>query len=264
MATSTKKEPKIDMDAVIRASNKAKQAEEAKKAKEAKAKADKEYKEAKAKADKEAKAKEAADAKAAKAKAKEDAKKPAPPAEGSVGALLDAKVPGPANGEDPDVYTANLANTSHSSQMTANLYRIKLGLTLLAMQPKKVIGTKTVTDWQRAQGERLGLVGDRQIRTIMGAAKAIKAVMAVQLPFPAHELIDRPLERLAKAIKVAIKTGVHPDADKVKSDKIAKPADVVAKSSIKRILDAFNADKDEANREAVIAELKKLLTVLEA
>lgn len=252
------------MENAIRASNKAKDAEEAKKAKEAKAKADKEDKAKAAQEGKDAKAKAKEDAKAAKAKAKEDAKKPAPPAEGSIGALLDAKVPVQADGEDPTVYTANLANTSHSSQMTANLYRIKLGLTLLAMQPKKVIGTKTVTDWQRAQGERLGLVGDRQIRTIMGAAKAIKAVMAVELPFPADQLIDRPLERVAKAIKGAIKTGVHPDADKVKADKIAKPADVVAKTACKSVLKAFNADADEGHRAEVIAQVKNLLTVLEA
>ena len=257
---SKNKPTTVTADKQISKAEKAKDAADAQVAKAAQAEAAKEAKKAAA----EAKKKEAEDAKAAKAKAKEDAKKPAPPAEGSVGALLDAKVPGPADGEDPAVYTANLANTSHSSQMTANLYRIKLGLTLLAMQPKKVIGTKTVTDWQRAQGERLGLVGDRQIRTIMGAAKAIKAVMAVELPFPADELIDRPLERVAKAIKGAIKTGVHPDADKVKADKIAKPADVVAKTACKSVSNAFSADKDEVHRESVIAQVKALLAFLEA
>ncbi|MBM4343913.1 MAG: hypothetical protein FJ100_11145, partial [Deltaproteobacteria bacterium] len=84
----------------------------------------------------EAKKKEAEDAKAAKARAKThgviDALTAAP--EGSLGHEL-AKQPDPRPGEDFASYTARLAETANSTQVSTNLVRLKVGLYLLANRP---------------------------------------------------------------------------------------------------------------------------------
>jgi hypothetical protein len=119
-----------------------------------------------------------------------------------------------------------LASESNKTQVTFNLARIKLGLTLAKLDPKAREGR---TEWQAAESKRLG-IQPRQLRTVLSAAKAMR-LLAAQVPVA---VLDRPLAKVAVAAK-AIKKGQDPDAAPTKLPKVAKSADEVVDAAIKKL-----------------------------
>lgn len=158
---------------------------------------------------------------------------PVTPPAGSLGALL-ATVPDPTADQDLISYTLHLATTSHASQVVANLHRIKLGMILLTEQPKAKDG---VTEWQVDQAKRLGIL-PRQLRNVLGAAKAVRTVLATQLPITAEQLLDRPLTRVVAAVN-AIKHSKDPDADRATRGP-RRTAAKLAEVAIEKLVAAVN------------------------
>ena len=173
-----------------------------------------------------------------------------PPAEPTVAAEL-AKLGELEEGGDFDAYTAVLATESHTSQIAANLSRIKLGITLNSAGPKPRNGRKA---WQEAQSARLG-IRPRQLRTILATAQVI---LAVELPIA---VLDRPLEKVVKAAE-AIKAGRDPDAKREISTKPSKPAGELVDAAVKK-LEAAIKDAPSSEREHLIKRVFDAIAALE-
>ena len=149
----------------------------------------------------------------------------APPPAGTVAYLL-WELPSIQEGETAEMYTHQLAREGVNAQVSANAYRLKLGLELLAVAPKARDGRMK---WEEEQADRLAFK-PRQLRHILGAAKAVR-VLATKMPIA---VLDRPLVKLVAAAK-AIKNGVDPDAVAEKSEKATKPVSDVVDAAVKKL-----------------------------
>ena len=153
---------------------------------------------------------------------------------------------GPAEDESVQAYTARLAAESHTTQVAANLSRIKLGVALQPYMPKKSAGRG---DWEMAEAERLG-IKPRQLRTILATAQI---VLAVELPIG---VLDRPLERV-RAAALAVSKGRDPDAEAVKREpKTAEQAWQELVEKAVKALAAFPAEAREARVEEMFGALR--------
>lgn len=167
------------------------------------------------------------------------------PDKGTVRARL-AELTGPAEDESVATYTARLAAESHTTQVAANLSRIKLGVALQPYMPKKSAGRGA---WELTEAERLG-IKPRQLRTILTTAQI---VLAVELPIA---VLDRPLERV-RAAALAVAKGRDPDAEAVKREPRAAGevwGQVVAKAV--KALGAFGEEEREARVEEMFGALR--------
>ncbi len=175
-----------------------------------------------------------------------------PPPPGTVAFLL-ADLPSIQEGETAEMYTHQLAREGVNAQVSANAYRLKLGIALLLAAPKAREGRLA---WEEREAERLGLK-PRQLRKVLGVAKAVR-LLAPKMPIA---VLDRPLAKLAAAAN-AIKNGRDPDAVAEKSEKVPKAANVVVDAALKRleaIIKAAPADERGALRQKIL----DLLVVLE-
>lgn len=173
------------------------------------------------------------------------------PPKGTVAAAL-SEIGGPTDDEDVAEYTARLASDSHNSQVASNLHRIKLGMTLAAVQPKAREGR---TEWQDAEAKRLA-IQPRQLRKILAVANALR-LLASKVPIA---ILDRPLAKVAAAAK-SMEAGNDPDAEPMKTTKPRKSAVQVVDAAIKKLEECINGVPED-ERAQLIDEIELLLAVL--
>ncbi len=168
---------------------------------------------------------------------------PAPPA-GTVAYLL-AGMPSIQEGETAEMYTHKLARDGVNAQVSANAYRLKLGIALLLAAPKAREGRLA---WEEREAERLGLK-PRQLRKVLGVAKAVR-LLAPKMPIA---VLDRPLAKLAAAAN-AIKKGIDPDAVVEKTEKPVRTIDEMVDLAVKK-LESLIGGAPAAARAALIKKV---------
>ena len=175
-----------------------------------------------------------------------------PPPAGTVAHLL-SELPSIQKGETAEMYTHRLARDGVNAQVSANAYRLKLGLELLLAAPKPRDGRLA---WEDREAERLGLK-PRQLRKVLGVAKAVR-LLAPKMPIA---VLDRPLAKLAAAAN-AIKKGIDPDAVAEKADEVPKSASQVVDAALKK-LGATIQRAPAAERNELIQKVVDAMAALE-
>ncbi len=173
-----------------------------------------------------------------------------PPPAGTVAYLL-SELPSIQEGETAEMYTHKLARDGVNAQVSANAYRLKLGMALLLAAPKAREGRLA---WEEREAERLGLK-PRQLRKVLGVAKAVR-LLAPKMPIA---VLDRPLAKLAAAAN-AIKKGLDPDAVAEKAEKVPKPARDVVDAALKKLEATINGAPGDEQADLI----KKVLALVMA
>lgn len=102
----------------------------------------------------------------------------------------------PKEGEGSDDFLVRLEAQAHGGNHTATLHRLKIGLELLARQPKKRGGR---TKWQETTAQTLGIEA-RQLRNYLRAARSVEKAKVLELAVPI-EALDRPLTAIPGALR---------------------------------------------------------------